>query len=420
MEGKKTICHIDLSRFYNAPEKQLEILIRKLSEVEGCYQKLFYRKKKKEHRFNNNPKISPEMKMMFQMKMNMYENLEEVINSNKLEIIEFDYIYPLSLFKERYIKELTTCDLIHSHDRKSTLMAFYLYQKYNIPYVITYHKPTPPSDRWYYRYLDIYFNRLTKRAYENAKKVITVSNYQQGILKEWDRRLNNLRTIYNTPSFLKSEINKKESNFHRTPFNHTVIIGMVGKLLEIKNFEIVIDVALRFIRKQPDIQFVLIGEGDQDAILREKSRRLFNVKMHGFIINIEEHMEYFDAFILPSKNEALGSTIVDMMELGKPVIASNVGGIPELITDGENGYLFDPNDIDELEEKIDKLVANDPILMERLKQAKLPWLEPIHYGESTDFMKFVRAGKEKAKELAREKFLKNHLEVYREVIECGG
>ena len=349
--------------------------------------------------------------MMFQMKMNMYENVEEVIKEGKLEVIEFDKLYILSLFKKKYIEEFSLCDIIHSHDRKSTLIAYYLYQKYNIPYVVTYHKPEPPSERWYYRR----FEDFTKKAYENSKKIITVSNYQQKFLKQWNKNLNQMKTIYNTPSFLKEEINKGESNFHRSPFNHTVIIGMVGKHLKIKNFELVIDVALRFIKKKPDIQFILIGEGDQDAILREKTRRLFNVKMHGYIINIEEHIEYFDAFILPSKNEALGATIVDMLELGKPVIASNVGGIPELIEDGVNGYLFNPDDPDELEEKIEQLIG-DPILVERLKQSKLPWLDPIYYGETTDFMKFVKAGKEKAKELSREKFLAKHLEVYDEVL----
>jgi len=410
---QKVICHIDLSRYYNAPEKQLEILIRKLSEVDGCHQKLFYRKKKN-NRFKNNPKISPEMVMMFQMKMNMYENVEEVIKAGKLEVIEFDRLYLISLLRERYINELKLCDLIHSHDRKSTLIALYLYKKYSIPYVITYHKPDPPNNRWYYRLL----SQWTKEAYETASKIITVSNYQQDFLKKWNSSLNNMETIYNTPSFLKEEIDKGESNFFRTPFNHTVIIGMIGKHLKEKNFELVVDVAFRMIKKDPDIQFVLIGDGDQDAILREKTRRLFNVKMHGYIINIEEYMEYFDAFILPSKKEALGSTIVDMMELGKPVIASNVGGIPELIEDGVNGYLFNPDNPDELEEKIYKLIVNDPILVERLKQSKLPWLDPIHYGVTTDFMKFVENGKKRAKELSREKFLEKHLKVYGEVIDC--
>jgi glycosyltransferase involved in cell wall biosynthesis len=405
-----TICHIDLSRFYNAPEKQLEILIRKISEVEGIQQKLFYRKKKN-NRFGNNPKISPEMVMMFQMKMNMYENVEQVIKDGKLEVIEFERFYQFSIFKEEFLEKFKLCDLIHSHDRKSTLIAYYLYKKLNIPYMITYHKPKPPTERWYY---NLSFIPL-KEIYEEAKKIITVSNFQQNFLKEWNSNLNNMITIYNTPSFLKSEIDKGESNFFRNPFNHTVIIGLVGKHMIDKNFELVVDVALRYIKKAPDIQFILIGEGPTDAILREKSRFLFNFKMHGYIINIEEHIEYFDAFILPSKEEALGATIVDMMELGKAIIASNVGGIPELIEDGVNGYLFDPNSIDDLEDKIDKLIG-DPILVERLKQSKLPWLDPIHYGESTDFIKFIKNGKEKVKELSQEKFKEKHLKIYKEIL----
>ena len=404
-----TICHIDLSNFYNAPEKQLEILIQKLSEVKGCKQKLFYRKKLN-NRFGNNPKISPEMVMMFQMKMNMYENIQHIIDAGNLEVIEFEKLYMLSIRKEKYIEMIKECQLIHSHDRKSTILANYLFEKYKIPYVLTYHKPVIPDDRWYYKLM----NLRVHKSYENASKIITVSNYQQKFLKKWNSKLD-MKTIYNTPSFYLNKIDKGESNFFRNPFTHTVIIGLVGKHMNIKNYELVVDVALRYIKKAPDIQFILIGEGlEGDAILREKTVKLFNFKMQGYIINIEEHIEYFDAFILPSKNEALGATIVDMMELGKPVIASNVGGIPELIEDGVNGYLFNPDSVDELEEKIDKLIG-DPILVERLKQMKLPWLEPIHYGESTDFIKFIKTGKEKAKELSHDNFLKHHLEVYREI-----
>lgn len=304
------------------------------------------------------------------------------------------------------------CQLIHAHDRKSAVMAHYIFGKYKIPYVITYHKPVAPNDRWYYKLKP----SLIKDVYKQASKIITVSNYQQRFLKQWNKRLDNMKTIYNTPSFYLNEIDKGESNFFRSPFTHTVIIGLVGKHMNIKNYELVVEVALRYIQKAPDIQFILIGEGlEGDAILREKTTELFNFKMHGYIINIEEHIEYFDAFILPSKNEALGATIVDMLELGKPVIASNVGGIPELIEHGVNGYLFDPDSVDDLESKIDDLIG-DPILVERLKQMKLPWLEPIHYGESTDFIKFVKAGKEKAKELSQDNFLKHHLEVYKEIL----
>jgi len=408
------ICHLNLSRYYNASEKQLEILIRKLAEVTGCTQRLFYRKKK-DNRFKNNPKISPEMKMMFQMKMNMYEHLEHLVKESKVDVVEFEKLYILSIFKHEYIEKFKECNFIHAHDRKSSLIALYLYKKFNIKYAISYHIAEPPNKKLYQK---IFFKYM-REAFETAVTVVAVSNFVKNMLLKWNNKLNNIKVIYDTPSFLRSEINKAESNFHRSPFTHTAIIGMVGKHLLVKNFEIVADLALRYIKKAPDVQFILIGDGETDAILREKSRYLFNFKMHGYIINIEEHSDYFDALILPSKEEALGSLILDMMELGKPVIASNVGGIPELITHGENGYLFDPNSLDDLEKKVDALIG-DPILIERLKQSKLPWLEPVKYGESLDFMKFVKAGKEKAKELSRDKYFNNYWEIYKDFELCDG
>jgi glycosyltransferase involved in cell wall biosynthesis len=404
-----TICHVNLSRYYNAPEKQMEILIRKLSE-ENIQQKLFYRNKKK-NRFKNNPKVSPEMIMMFQMNMNLYDNVEHVIKEGKLEVIEFAKIVPYSLLQKECLEKFKSCDILHAHSIKAIFIAYYIKHKFSTPYVITFHKPEPPNTFLYRT-----FEKFLKRGFEEAEKIITVSDYQHNFMKDWHRKLRDkFVTIHNTPSFYIHEINKGESNFFRNPFNHTVIIGMVGKLLPVKNFELAVDLAYRYVKKNPEIQFVLIGEGPQDAIIQERTRHLFNFKMQEYIMNIEEHIEYFDAFLVTSKKEALGATIVDMLELGKPIIAPNIDGVRELITHGKNGYLFESNNLDDLEKKVDALIG-DEVLQERLKRMKLPWLPPVKYGELTDFFKFSRAGKEKAKEFSQDKFKEKHLKIYKTLL----
>jgi glycosyltransferase involved in cell wall biosynthesis len=68
------------------------------------------------------------------------------------------------------------------------------------------------------------------------------------------------------------------------------------------------------------------------------------VKFLGWRDDIHEMMHAFDIFVLPSRNEGMGRVIVEAMAAGKPVVASNVGGIPDLVRDGVNGYLVPSED----------------------------------------------------------------------------
>jgi glycosyltransferase involved in cell wall biosynthesis len=69
-------------------------------------------------------------------------------------------------------------------------------------------------------------------------------------------------------------------------------------------------------------------------------------------------MPVFDIFVLPSLNEGMGRVLVEAMAAGKPVVASRVGGIPDLVHDGETGYLVPPADAKALSDAILKLLKN--------------------------------------------------------------
>ncbi len=81
---------------------------------------------------------------------------------------------------------------------------------------------------------------------------------------------------------------------------------------------------------------------------REAMNGLENIELVGFVDNIGDYLSAFDLFVYPSLHEALGSTLVDAMHFGLPIVASNVGGIPEIIDDGTNGRLIRPERVDEL------------------------------------------------------------------------
>jgi glycosyltransferase involved in cell wall biosynthesis len=113
--------------------------------------------------------------------------------------------------------------------------------------------------------------------------------------------------------------------------------------------------------KQPDTTLVMVGKGDLDVDLRAEALRKNvngNVKFLGWRQDIHELMPVFDIFVLPSLNEGMGRVLVEAMAAGKPVVASRVGGIPDLVHDGETGYLVPPADAKALSDAILKLLKN--------------------------------------------------------------
>ncbi|SVB68171.1 uncharacterized protein METZ01_LOCUS221025, partial [marine metagenome] len=82
---------------------------------------------------------------------------------------------------------------------------------------------------------------------------------------------------------------------------------------------------------------------------------LKNLAFTGFVDNVSDYLAALDVFILPSNKEGLGSVLLDAMHHRLPVIASSVGGVPEIVHDGENGILIDPGQPTQLKEAILRL-----------------------------------------------------------------
>src|SRR5262249_11214259 len=118
------------------------------------------------------------------------------------------------------------------------------------------------------------------------------------------------------------------------------VIGLVGALVtRHKGQDILVEVAHRVRDTHPDLRFILVGDGEDAARLREQCRDLTNVELTGFVDDVGSQLAAFDLVALPSREEGLGSVLLDAMDYGKAIVASRIGGIPELVVDGDNGLL---------------------------------------------------------------------------------
>lgn len=135
----------------------------------------------------------------------------------------------------------------------------------------------------------------------------------------------------------------------------TRVIGTVGHLADHKGHRYLVEATALLARQEPDVRVVIAGDGElrqaletQAAALGVTDRLCFT----GFRQDILALMQSFEIFVMPSHLEGLGTAVLDAMALGKPVVAAQAGGIPEVVHHGRTGLLVPPRDAAALAEAI--------------------------------------------------------------------
>ena len=129
------------------------------------------------------------------------------------------------------------------------------------------------------------------------------------------------------------------------------VIGFVGQIIERKGIRDLIEAIPRIVEKVPGMKLVLVGEGKLSEFLEAKAREL-GVSEHviacGFRKDIPAVMKAIDLLVLPSVVEGFGYVLVEAMAAGKPVVATHVSSIPEIVEDGVTGILVDVHNPEQL------------------------------------------------------------------------
>lgn len=149
------------------------------------------------------------------------------------------------------------------------------------------------------------------------------------------------------------------------------VVGTVGRLTLVKGQEVLIRAASELIRRGEKIFLVLLGDGELRRDLEDLSYRLDiagYVRFLGWRPDVARVMAVCDIFCLPSRNEGMGKVLVEAMAMGKPIIASSIGGIPDMVRSGENGILVPAGDAAAWAEAIARL-CRDPEERRRMGDA---------------------------------------------------
>lgn len=197
--------------------------------------------------------------------------------------------------------------------------------------------------------------------------MITVSNLnlEEITARKIDKR-SNLTNIYSGIDFNKFNVDKsKEEIKQELGIDKSILtVGMVARLSEQKAPMYFIEAAKQVLREQDNVMFLIAGDGP----LRKKLETLIGseekIKLLGSKENIPEILKILDVFALSSIYEGLGRALTEAMAMGIPPIAPAVNGIPEIIKDGNTGFLVEPKSSKQLAEKIKLLLNNEKLRSE--------------------------------------------------------
>lgn len=260
-------------------------------------------------------------------------------------------------------------DIIHVHDPRAMALAIAADRLFKLPPFIFSKKTSFPIKK---RKQTLY-----KYNYPKIKKYLCVSKQTKNVLSNAITDSEKLITIYHgtridnksnvTPFQLREKLN--------IPLDEK-IVGNVANHHKAKNLETLIDVADYIINQKGNdkIHFVQIGTfTERTEALFEKVKNL-NLEKHihflGYTPKASNFIPQFDISLITSSNEGLPQVIYESFYHMVPVVSTNVAGIPEVIIDGENGFLADAYDFRGLGEGILRLIQNQSLISQFAEVSK--------------------------------------------------
>jgi glycosyltransferase involved in cell wall biosynthesis len=267
-------------------------------------------------------------------------------------------------------------NILHSHGYKGNILIGLLPRKIRkIPIVSTLHGWTSTngfSKMHLYEWLD-------RKSLKHIDSVVLVSNAMKSHPKLKGLKGINFHVISNGIPIPEKRVNESTTQqFNQSTTQSTqqtqatqnldsgilnfcskgFTIGSIGRLSKEKGYKYLIEALALLIKKGIDVRLIIIGEGDERGSLVgliTKAELSDHVLMPGYIDDAKRYISLFNVFILSSLTEGLPITLLEAMQAKIPIVATNIGGIPEVLQNGKAGFVISPGRSKVLAESIDRI-----------------------------------------------------------------
>lgn len=261
----------------------------------------------------------------------------------------------------KIIKE-ENINMIHSHGARANFITRFIKKRTDIPCVTTVH-----SDFM----LDFKGNIYKHLIYTNLNIfALKKFDYFIGVSEDFRQMLigrgfpqDKVYTVYNGIDYSESISYKSKGDFLEeiglAHIHNKLIVGILARIHPVKGHEVFIKAAGEVLETNKDVHFLITGSKDEMPELTNLVKNLkIEDKVHfiGFVENPYDFLNAIDINVLTSYSESFPYVLMEGAQLLKPTVSSAVGGIPMLIKDGINGYLFKAGDNKELAKKLKSLI----------------------------------------------------------------
>ena len=291
--------------------------------------------------------------------------VEKYCQANNLpfESLNFSSAYDLkTAFRIKKICQNRKIDLVQTHTSKShTVAVISGLIGMNVPQIMTRRVDFPVKDNWFSRF---------KYNYSKIVRIICISDT---ILKITEKDIHDKSKLVSIHSGVDMDRFKdfKNSNWLRENYGKDKSVHIVGNTSAIsdqKDYYTFVNVAKRILSDRQDVHFFIVGDGPDKKEIEDyvKSEGLSDhITLTGFKKNIKEILPSFEIFLFTSKTEGLGTSVLDAMAAGVPIVTTSAGGVSEMIEHEKNGLMYPVKDEKGLTDGVLKLIK-DPMLAKKL------------------------------------------------------
>lgn len=278
-------------------------------------------------------------------------------NQYSVKIIEMPSIRKLNVFKiisgikhlSKWIQQ-NQIKLIHANGSRCALYAVLAAKIAKVP--IIWHVRILDKDPW----LDPILSKL-------SNLIIVNSNAVKKRFAKSKKAFSKTVVIYNGIDFKKLYSSSLSIDLRKdlSISSHDPVIGMIGRTDLYKDHETLLYSVKEVIKSIPKTKLLLIGDGEKYSQIKKLSEEL-NISKSVYFLGVRDNIVDFykalDVFVLSSKSEGFGRVLVEAMAIKRPVIGTNIGGIPEIIENNVSGILVPKNEPNELAQAILNLIQN--------------------------------------------------------------